>query len=72
MPAVDGLHEVDSALLHKCVHLGTDIECVRSIDATDEQINAAWCDFLIEIPTYKLQFIRELRKSKRVIMLSKF
>ena len=43
-------------------------EC--GIDATDEQINAAWCDCLIEIPTYKLQFIRELRKSKRVIMLS--
>lgn len=43
-------------------------EC--GINATDEEINAAWCDFLIEIPTYKLQFIRELRKRKRVIMLS--
>lgn len=40
------------------------------ITATNEQITQAWNQFLISIPSYKLQFIHELRKQKRIILLS--
>lgn len=37
----------------------------------DEDIDRAWCDFLIDIPSYRLEFIKNLKKEgHRVILLS--
>jgi putative hydrolase of the HAD superfamily len=38
--------------------------------ASDAEIIAAWCAMLGDIPTERVEFIRELRKSKRIFMLS--
>lgn len=37
---------------------------------TDKEIDTAWNSFLINIPEYKLDFLLELRKKYRVLMLS--
>ena len=37
---------------------------------TDAQIDEAWCSFLLEIPTEKLDMLVELRKKFRLILLS--
>lgn len=37
---------------------------------TDSQIDEAWNCFLVSIPEYKLDFLLELRKNYRVVMLS--
>ncbi len=37
---------------------------------SDAQIDAAFCEFLTGIPPYRLQWLRDLRKQKRVYMLS--
>lgn len=37
---------------------------------SDKEIDAAWNSFLIGIPEYKLDFLLELRKKYRVLMLS--
>ncbi len=37
---------------------------------TDEQIDAAWNSFLVGIPTYKLDFLLELRRRYTVYLLS--
>ena len=37
---------------------------------TDAQIDEAWCSFLLEIPTEKLDMLLELRKRFRVLLLS--
>lgn len=37
---------------------------------SDEQIDAAWNSFLIQIPDYKLDMLLELRKEYRILMLS--
>lgn len=37
---------------------------------SDSEIDAAWNSFLISIPEYKLDFLLELRKKYRVLMLS--
>lgn len=40
-------------------------------DVADEAIDAAWCDFLVDVPQYRLDFIKELReRGLRVILLS--
>ncbi len=41
-----------------------------SKEISDQQIDTAWNAFLIEIPEYKLNLLRELRKKYRVMMLS--
>lgn len=46
------------------------IKQMSSKEITDEQIDAAWKAFLLDIPNYKLSFIRELRKKFRVVLLS--
>jgi len=37
---------------------------------TDSQIDLAWCSFLLDIPTEKLDLLIELRKKYRVLLLS--
>ena len=37
---------------------------------TDAQIDEAWCSFLLDIPTKKLEMLHELRKKFRVVVLS--
>ncbi len=37
---------------------------------TDDQIDEAWCSFLLEIPTEKLDMLTKLRKKFRLILLS--
>lgn len=37
---------------------------------TDEQIDAAWMSFLVDIPSEKLDILFELRKRFRIVMLS--
>ena len=37
---------------------------------SDTQIDEAWCSFLLEIPTKKLEMLLELRKKFRVLLLS--
>ena len=37
---------------------------------TDAEIDAAWCSFLCDIPTEKLDLLLELRKKYRILMLS--
>ncbi len=37
---------------------------------TDQQIQDAWCSFLLDIPAYKLDLLLELRKKYQVFMLS--
>jgi putative hydrolase of the HAD superfamily len=39
-------------------------------ELTDKQIDDAWMSFLLEIPTYKLDILFELRKKFRIVMLS--
>ena len=47
-----------------------EIRKLSSNPLTDTQINEAWCSFLIDIPTVKLNMLLELRKKFRVILLS--
>jgi putative hydrolase of the HAD superfamily len=46
------------------------IKQMSSKEITNEQIDTAWKAFLLDVPDYKLAFIRELRKKFRVVLLS--
>lgn len=37
---------------------------------SDSQIDDAWCSFLTGVPQYKLDFLKETRKSRKVFLLS--
>lgn len=37
---------------------------------TDDEIDAAWCSFLCDIPASKVQLLKELRKKYRLLLLS--
>lgn len=37
---------------------------------TDEQIDAAWCSFLCDIPLYKLNMLMELKRNFKLLLLS--
>lgn len=37
---------------------------------SDEEIDAAWCSFLVDIPTQKFQMLLELKKKFRLLLLS--
>ena len=39
-------------------------------EVTDEQIDSAFCDFLVGIPKYRLEQLRELKKQYGIYMLS--
>lgn len=39
-------------------------------EVSDEQINSAFCDFLVGIPKYRLEQLRELKKQYGIYMLS--
>ena len=39
-------------------------------EVTDEQIDSAFCDFLVGIPKYRLEQLRQLKKSYNIYMLS--
>lgn len=39
-------------------------------EVTDEQIDKAFCDFLVGIPTYRLEQLRQLKKRYGIYMLS--
>lgn len=39
-------------------------------EVTDEQIDKAFCDFLVGIPTYRLEQLRQLKKQYGIYMLS--
>ncbi|MDD3078517.1 MAG: HAD family phosphatase [Paludibacter sp.] len=41
-----------------------------SLDVTDEQIDAAWCSFLCDIPREKIDLLLDLRKKYRLFLLS--
>ena len=47
-----------------------EIRKLSSNPLTDAQIDEAWCSFLLEIPSAKLNMLLELRKKFRVILLS--
>src|ERR1035437_772638 len=47
-----------------------EIRKLSSNPLTDTQIDEAWCSFLLDIPTVKLNMLLELRKKFRVILLS--
>ena len=42
--------------------------CVNPV--TDEQIDAAWCSFLCDIPNHKLEMLLELKKKFKLLLLS--
>ncbi len=39
-------------------------------EVSDEQIDNAFCDFLVGIPTYRLEQLRQLKKQYKIYMLS--
>lgn len=39
-------------------------------EVSDEQIDSAFCDFLVGIPKYRLEQLRQLKKSYNIYMLS--
>ena len=47
-----------------------EVRKLASIPLTDAQIDKAWCSFLLDIPTEKLDMLVELRKKFRLVLLS--
>lgn len=46
------------------------IRKMASAPLTDEQIDDAWCAFLVDIPKEKIEIIRELKKNFKLLLLS--
>jgi len=47
-----------------------EVRKITANNASDEEIDAAWCSFLVDVPTEKLEMLYQLRKKFRVILLS--
>jgi putative hydrolase of the HAD superfamily len=47
-----------------------EIRKLASKPLSDEQIDAAWCSFLCNIPDYKLEMLLELKKKFKILLLS--
>jgi putative hydrolase of the HAD superfamily len=52
------------------VEFRNEIRKLTTKTLTDAQIDEAWCSFLLEIPTEKLEMLLELRKKFRILLLS--
>lgn len=46
------------------------IRNMASASLTDEQIDEAWCAFLVDIPKEKIEIIKELKKNFKLLLLS--
>ena len=48
----------------------TAVRALINEEVSDEQIDSAFCDFLVGIPKYRLEQLRQLKKSYNIYMLS--
>jgi putative hydrolase of the HAD superfamily len=48
----------------------TAVRALINGEVSDEQIDSAFCDFLVGIPKYRLEQLRQLKKSYNIYMLS--
>ncbi len=43
---------------------------ISSGNPTDEEIDAAWCSFLLDVPEHRIKLLLELKKKYRLLLLS--